>query len=36
MSRKLIEDGSNQDGEFDVQHYKLELETFKKYNNIML
>ena len=36
MSRKLIEDGFNQDGEFDVQHYKQELETFKKYNNILL
>lgn len=38
MSSKLIEDGSSQLMAMvgDMQHYKQELDTFKKYNNIML
>lgn len=38
MSRKLIEDGNSQLIAMigDMSHYKQELDTFKKYNNIML
>ena len=38
MSSKLNEDGSSQLMAMvgDMQHYKQELDTFKKYNNIML
>jgi hypothetical protein len=35
MSHKLIEDSKTQDIQEDMQHYKQELDTFKKYNNIM-
>jgi hypothetical protein len=36
MSEKLIKDSKNQEIQDDMQHYKQELETFKKYNNILL
>lgn len=36
MSHKLIEDSKTQDIQEDMQHYKQELDTYKKYNNIML
>lgn len=36
MSHKLIEDSKTFEIQEDKQHYKQELDTFKKYNNIML
>lgn len=37
MSQKLISDSQNQqDFQDDMLHYKQELETFHKYNQIML